>query len=153
MTTYPRRTATSLAVIPLLLLIIFANSRSLMAASPFSPPFKITELKLCQEVDKDRNPVKITTEFPAGTNTVYAWFAWKDAERGLKITAHWHYTTENIAILDFSVALNRSADHGVIMLRMGEGKTLPAGSYRLDIEVDSKVIKSISFTALPPESR
>ena len=121
--------------------------------SAAEPAFKITDLKICQDVDKDRNPIKITNEFPAGTSAVYAWFAWEGGKAGFQITAKWHYATEDIHILDFPVTLTRTSDRGVIILRMGTGKTLPPGSYRLDIEAGGKVIKSALFTALPPAQR
>ena len=114
--------------------------------------FEITNLKLCTGVDENRKPIQITSKFPAGIQTVYGWFSWKEADPNLKMTARWFYETENIHILDFSITLTRRSNEGAVSLQMPGGKNLPDGSYRLDLEVNGKVVKSAAFTVLPAPS-
>ena len=133
-----------------ILLLIFAQSVQLQAAS--ADPFEITDIKFCQNVDKNRNPIDMTSKFPAGTQVIYAWFSWKNAPRSQKIIAGWHYVSEDIHILDTPITLTRRSDQGVLSLRMPKDKSLPEGSYRLDISIDEKtkkVLKSASFTVRP----
>jgi hypothetical protein len=112
--------------------------------------FKIAEATMCADVDDDRQPLGVTSEFPAGTREVYGWFSWKNAAIGLPVLSRWYYETANIQILTLSVALTRVSDHGAVSLKMPEGKTLPSGSYRLDLSVRGKVVKSVPFTVLAP---
>ncbi len=113
--------------------------------------FAITEAVTCQDIDTDRQPVKVTSVFPKGTERVHCWFAWKGASPKLEMTGQWYYATGGFRILDLHVTLTRAADHGVLSLQMPPGKTLPPGSYRLDLTVKGKTAKTIPFTvaALP----
>ena len=135
----------------IILLLVLAQSFQLQAAS--TDPFEISEVKFCRNVDKNRNPGDVTSKFPQGTQTIYAWFSWKNAPRSQKITAGWHYVSEDIHILDTPITLTRRTDQGVLSLKMPKDKSLPEGSYRLDIAADGKVLKSASFTVLPRSSR
>lgn len=127
------------------------NKTPLSWAGTPSERFEITDIKLCRNVDENRRPIEITSKFPAGTQTIEAWFAWKNAQSNReKIIAKWYYTSEDIHILDFPVTLTRRSDSGVILLKLPPGKTLPSGSYRLDIEVGGKTVKSADFTVLSP---
>ena len=110
-----------------------------------APPFEITAAKMCKQVGPNRNPIGITDSFPPGTRAVHAWFSWKNGEPGFKVVAKWNYASENLRVLDYPFALTRVADHGVVSLRMPPGKSLPTGSYRLDFEVNGKVVKSVMF--------
>jgi hypothetical protein len=107
--------------------------------------FEITDIKMCKQVGEDRKPMGVTTAFPPGTQTVHAWFAWKNGEPGFKVVAKWNYASENIRILDYPFELTRVADNGIVSLRMPAGKSLPDGTYRLDFEADGKVVKSATF--------
>jgi hypothetical protein len=120
------------------------------AQSSVPAAFKIAEVKICADVDDNRQPLGVTSEFPAGTREVYGWFSWKNAAIGLPVLSRWYYETANIQILTLSVALTRVSDHGVVSLKMPEGKTFPSGSYRLDLSVRGKVVKSVPFTVLAP---
>jgi hypothetical protein len=113
-----------------------------------SHPAEIIDAQMSLGLDANRRPVEITSEFPPGTLEVYCWFSWKNANPGLQITARWYYTSGNIHILDYPLTLTRVSDNGALSLRMPPGKTLPAGSYRLDLEVKGKVLKSVSFIIL-----
>ena len=116
--------------------------------------FEITEAKTCSDVDADLKPVDVSSEFPAGTDHVRCWFSWKNAKRGMKLTARWYNTAEDIHILDYPLTLTRRSDNGIVSLQMSKGKTLPPGSYRVDLATDvrlrSRVVKSVPFTVLPP---
>lgn len=107
--------------------------------------FEITGLKFCLGGDENRNPINVTDKFSAGTQEVYAWFAWKNAPKSQAIIAKWSFESEDVPILDSPVVLTRKSDQGVLTLKMPKDKTFPAGDYRLDLEADGKVIKSATF--------
>ena len=133
-----------LLALPIIVLLILSQSANADAAS--TEQFEITDLKLCRSTDENRRPINVTSEFPAGTHDIYAWFAWKNAEKNQQITAKWEYASEDIHILDTPVTLTRRSEQGVLSLRMPKEKSLPSGTYRLDIEASGKVLKSASFT-------
>lgn len=111
------------------------------------PRFRITDAKMALTVDAERRrPVKITSEFPAGTQTVHCWFAWKDAEPDLPMVARWSYETDHRRIFDSSFALPRLSDRGVVSLHMPQGQSFPPGVYRVDLIVQDHVVKSLWFT-------
>lgn len=115
-----------------------------------APSVEITEIKTSLGIDANRRPVDVASEFPTGTNGVYCWFSWKNAPLNLPMKVRWFYTSGDIHILDYPLTLTRVSDNGALSLRMPSGKILPSGSYRLDLEVKGKVIKSISFAVLEP---
>lgn len=133
----------TLAVGSVLLLIVGCTGRTAVPEG-----FEISDAKMCAEVNADRKPVRVTSEFPPGTRDVYCWFAWKNARPGLRITSRWYYEAASIHILTLPVSLTRVSDDGVLSLRMPEGKTLPPGSYRLDLSIGKKVLRSVPFTVL-----
>ncbi len=108
--------------------------------------FALTDAKICQNVDADRQPVGITSEFPTGTSVVHCWFAWKEAPPQFQLVARWYYATEEFLILAFPVTLTRRADHGVVSLKMIEGKSLPPGNYRVEFLAKTRVLKTLPFT-------
>lgn len=111
--------------------------------------FAVTEAKMCRDVDEARRPIGVTTDFPSETDRMHCWFAWKDASRGLQLTARWYYVSEDFHILDVPVSLTRVSDYGVVSLIMPQGKTLPSGSYRLELKAGKKIVKTLTFTVLP----
>ncbi|MFH1441691.1 MAG: hypothetical protein ABIH18_06625 [Candidatus Omnitrophota bacterium] len=110
------------------------------------PKLEITNAKIAAGIDEKLMPVKITDIFPQGTEKVYCWFEWKNAKINTPIAAKWYYVTDNIHILDYTFTIPRKKGTGSVSLSMPEGKTLPAGEYKLDLNKDKFTLKTLTFT-------
>ena len=139
-----RRGAAIRAVIfPLILMLFLSSAARTQAAS--DPPLEITDAKTCSSFDAERNPIGVTSEFPAGTGTIHCWFAWKNMRNNPLITARWRYVDEEIPVLDFPITLTRRSGTGITILQMPKNRALPSGSYQLNLESQGKILKTISF--------
>ena len=100
-------------------------------------------------IDEKYNPINATQQFPNGTSKVFCWFQWKDATINTPVTAKWVYVTGDIPVLNYTLSVPRKEGSGGIALAMPQGKTLPAGSYKVTLESDKKAsLKSVQFTVL-----
>lgn len=127
---------------------------SISACARPAESFEITDARLTALMSTDqKQPAESTSQFPQGTEAVYCWFSWKGAKPGSKLTARWYYTSGDIHILDYSFPLTRISDKGVLSLKMPPGKFLPPGSYRLDMEIKGRVMKTIPFSVLTQGSK
>ena len=108
----------------------------------------ITDAKTAIGVDDKYKPVDATRTFPEGTTKVFCCFSWKDARRGIKIVAKWHYVTDDIHILDYVFAIPRKEGSGGVSLAMPDGKVLPPGLYRVTLGTDDRELKLIMFKVL-----
>ena len=106
---------------------------------------RIIEIKMAPGISENLMPIKPTDSFPSGTSRVFCWFKWVNAEVNSQIVAKWHYTSENINILNYSLTIPRRDGSGSVLLSMPEGKTLPAGSYRIDLTRNNHILKSCEF--------
>ena len=111
-----------------------------------SPNIHITDAKLVTAVDSNLMPVKVTDIFPKGTSKVSCWMQWKDAKINTQILASWHYLTDDIHILDYSFNIPKKEGFGSVALSMPDGKNLPSGSYKVDLLVENRLLKSLKFT-------
>ncbi|MDD5136284.1 MAG: hypothetical protein PHN63_02920 [Candidatus Omnitrophica bacterium] len=106
---------------------------------------KITEAKTVTGVDEKLMPLQITSSFPSGTSKVVCWFQWKDAKVNIQVTAKWHYVTDDIHILDYPFHIPKKMGAGSVALSAPEGKSLPAGDYRVDLVVEGRSARSALF--------
>jgi hypothetical protein len=104
-----------------------------------------TDAKIATSVDEKLMPVQATNVFPAGTKQVFCWFKWKDAIVGTKISARWHFVTDNIHILDYEFTIPRREGTGGISISMPEGKQLPDGMYKVDLMMGTTKLKTLNF--------
>lgn len=105
----------------------------------------ITDAKIVTAIDEKLMPIQITDKFPATTSKVVCWFQWKDAKVNTKIIAKWHYTTDDIHILDYAFAIPKKSGAGSVTLSAPEGKTLPVGQYKVELTAENYPIKSLTF--------
>ena len=130
----------------LALSILLAASFAISGCQIFSSEkFKVTEIKMAPAISENLTPIKPANLFSIGTSRVFCWFKWENAEINSKIIAKWHYTSENINILDYAFSIPRRDGAGSLLLSMPEGKTLPSGSYRIDLVVNNHILKSCEF--------
>lgn len=106
----------------------------------------ITDAKMASSINEKLLPEKITDVFPSGTQTVFCWFQWKNAEVNTPIRARWHFSTDDIHILDYDFVMPRKNGSGSVSLSMPEGKILPAGSYKVELLIKAKKQVSLTFT-------
>ena len=132
---------------------MFMKSRAVIAslflvfvlAACTSELIVITGAKTATGIDEKFMPVQATDVFPAGTKNVFCWFQWQNAKIGTKVTARWHFVTDNIHILDYAFIIPRRESSGSVSLSMPEGKTLPAGLYKVDLTLGEHRLKSLTF--------
>lgn len=128
------------------ILIIFVISASLSACSVFSPKIHLVDAKMATAVDQDLMPVKVTDSFPKGSSKVCCWIKWRDAKINTQILASWHYLTDDIHILDYSFNIPKRDGSGGIALTMPDGRSLPSGSYKVDLSSGKSILRSLKFT-------
>ena len=127
-----------IVIIPLFF-VLFAR------CSLYNPKITLKDARLAVGVDENLQPIQITDTFPKGTSKVFCWFKWQKAVLRTKITATWFYVTDNIRILDYTFEIPRREGAGSVSLSMPENKTLPSGSYRIDLKLDKSVLRSLNF--------
>ena len=133
------------------MLLASCSNSSCPPALPFSGLFKksglaIVDAKMSTGIDDKLLPVDVTTTFPKETPQVVVWFKWKNGSVNTEVVASWHYVTDDIHVLDYTFSIPRKEGSGSVSLSMPEGKTLPPGSYKLDLKAGKKLLKSLSFT-------
>ena len=110
-----------------------------------SRDIKIINAQTVTAVDEKLMPVKITDTFPKGTSKIICWFQWKDAKVNIEIMAKWHYVTDDIHILDYAFHIPKKAGAGSVALSAPEGKSLPAGDYKVDLAIGKHIVRSATF--------
>lgn len=137
MLSYIRKTALSFA--------IFFLSLILSGCWLGQNKIRITAIKTTAAITENLMPVKVTDVFPKGTTKIFCWFQWNNAQLNTKIISRWYYATDNIHLLDDTFTIPRKEGSGSILLSMPEGKTLPSGLYRIDLVLEKRILKSLSF--------
>jgi len=105
----------------------------------------ITDAKMATGIDEKFMPVAVTDVFPAGSTTVFCWFQWKNSQKNIRVTASWNFLTDSIHILDYEFVIPRKEGSGGVLLSMPNGKTLPIGSYKVDLLIDTHKLRSLTF--------
>jgi hypothetical protein len=59
--------------------------------------------------------------------------------------------TENIPILDYTFMIPRKNGTGSVSLEMPQGKTLPEGTYHVELLLKTKKLKSLAFKVTQPQ--
>jgi hypothetical protein len=108
-------------------------------------PVTIVSAKTASGIDEKLLPTKVMSVFPSDSKTVHFWFQWKNAKVGTPITASWFYTTDDIHILDHEFIIPRKKGSGSVSMTMPGEKTLPVGSYRVDLSINGAKQKSVTF--------
>jgi hypothetical protein len=106
---------------------------------------KVVEIRTAQGVDASLMPVNPGEVLPKGTSKVYCWFRWRDAKINIRILAKWHYVTDDIPVFSYEFGIPKKDGAGSVVLSMPEGKTLPSGSYKVDLILGSRILRSLSF--------
>ncbi len=119
---------------------------ALSACSLPSKEITLLDAKIATAIDDKFQPLKVTNSFPEETANVFCWLKWKNAQTNTRLTAKWHYVTEDIHILDYAFAIPRKEGSGGISLSMPEGKTLPPGQYRVDVVLNNRTLRTLTFT-------
>ncbi len=128
------------------MVIIFIAVVSLLSACSLSTSdIRLTDAKTAMAVDENLMPVKVTDLFPKGTSRVSCWIKWRDARINVQVLASWHYITDDIHILDYSFNIPKKEGSGSVALAMPDGRSLPSGSYKVDLSCESRKLKSLKF--------
>ncbi|MDO8489478.1 MAG: hypothetical protein Q7S42_05150 [Candidatus Omnitrophota bacterium] len=118
-----------------------------LAGCSFQKPgqIKIIDAKMAASVDEKLMPQRVTSEFPQGTTKVFCWLSWKNATVNTPVIAKWHYITDDVHILDYTINIPRKEGTGSISLVMPEGKPLPTGQYKVELFSGKRLLKTITF--------
>ena len=119
---------------------------SLAACSLLPPKIRLLEAKMATAVDQNLIPVKVTDSFPRDSSKACCWIKWRDARINTQILASWHYLTDDIHILDYSFNIPKKDGSGGIALTMPDGRSLPSGSYKVDLFCGKSLLRSLRFT-------
>ena len=119
---------------------------SLGACSMINPDIAIVDAKTVTAVDENLMPVKMIATFPEGTAKVSCWFKWRNAKVNTQVLTKWHYVTDDIPILDYTFNIPKKDGSGMVALTMPGGKKLPSGSYKVDLIVNNRILKSLKFS-------
>lgn len=129
----------------LAIFLISTLAISLSACSLIGGNISIVDAKIVTAIDERLMPVKVTDIFPKGTATVSGWIQWKNAAINTEITARWHYVTDDIHILDYTLVIPKKDGTGSVTLTMPNGKELPSGDYKLELFSGKRLLKSLTF--------
>ncbi|MDD5496392.1 MAG: hypothetical protein PHP46_04760 [Candidatus Omnitrophica bacterium] len=135
-------------ILMLLLLVVSFSSCSNVDFSMPGSSIRIEDAKIASDIDKNFMPVKVMDMFTYGTSKVSCWFSWKDSPKDVVIVAKWRYVTDDIPIREYSFKIPRKDGTGGVSLAMPEGKALPPGLYRVELEINKKLVKSLGFRVL-----
>ena len=105
----------------------------------------LVDAKMANAVDENLMPVKIMDVFPKSTSKVSCWIKWEDAKINTQVLASWHYLTDDIHILDYTLNIPKKEGTGSVTLAMPDGKNLPSGSYKIDLILGKRVLRSLEF--------
>ncbi|MCX5668303.1 MAG: hypothetical protein NTY34_08400 [Candidatus Omnitrophica bacterium] len=128
-----------------IVLILSAAIFALPGCSFLNSDITVTDAGIAAGIDDNLMPVKVTDLFPKGTSKVSCWFRWRNAKINTQVLAKWHYVTDDVHIVDYSFNIPKKDGSGGVTLSMPEGKTLPQGSYKVDLFLGKKLLKPLSF--------
>lgn len=128
------------------ILIIALVAVSLGACSIINPGITISDAKTAASVDENLMPVNVTDKFPQGTSKISCWFKWRDTKVNTQVLTRWHYVTDDIPVLDYQFNIPKKDGAGSVALTMPGGKKLPSGSYKVDLIVNNRILRSLKFT-------
>jgi hypothetical protein len=110
-----------------------------------APKVRLLDAKMASAVDANFMPVGVTGSFPASTERVTCWIKWKDARVNTEIVAKWHYLTDDVHIVDYPFNIPKREGSGGITINMPGGKKFPAGSYKVDLSLEGRLLKTLEF--------
>ncbi len=111
----------------------------------------IEDAKFCRAVDEDQNPIGITSTFTPNTLEIYIWFSWAHTMTGTEAKAVWIYETSGETIIEYSLVIEDMAGLGSFSLtRPITEAGWPIGDYKVDLYLDDKLAKSVTFKVILP---
>ena len=132
----------NLFIVPLIIIL-------LSSCSPQKDvKIRLLDAKMASGVNDKYVPINITHVFPEGTQKAFLWFSWKAAAKDIKIIARWTYVRDNVPVLNYPFIIPREEGQGSIALTMPESKALPAGVYRVSLELEKRELTSLTFKVL-----
>ena len=129
----------------ILIAILLISLAGFYAYSLLNRDIILVEAKIVTGVDDKLMPLNATDMFPQGTSKVSCWFRWRDARINTEILAKWHYVTDDVHILDYNFNIPKKDGMGSVTLTMPKGKTLPQGSYKVDLLLNKRLLRSLTF--------
>ncbi len=133
-------------IIAVLACILILLSIPAISSLKKSSGIVIREAKTVTGVDKEMRPLKVTNYFPKDTMKVCAWIRWSNAKINSQILVKWYYVTDDVPIYDYTLNIPKKDGIANVILAMPQGKTLPAGTYKVMLLSGKKpLIKPLIF--------
>ena len=127
------------------IIISFIAAISVSGCALIDNNIVLLDAKTAASVNEDLLPVDVSGVFPLGTRSVSCWIKWKNARINTQVLSKWHYITDDIPILDHVFIIPKKEGAGSVTLTMPEGKSLPAGSYKIDLTCNNRLLRSVKF--------
>ncbi|MCX5976429.1 MAG: S-layer homology domain-containing protein [Coprothermobacterota bacterium] len=116
--------------------------------SPTATVLRITEAKICTQLDADNQPVDPGASFSASTTSkLYCWLAYTGAiPNKSELTVHWYYAGEQITE-PTTVQAKQANGTAAFHIEMADaGSTFPAGEYKAELYAGSTLAITVPFT-------
>ena len=116
--------------------------------SPTATVLRITEAKICTQLDADNQPVDPAVSFPASTTSkLYCWLAYTGAiPNKSELTVRWYYAGEQITE-PTTVQAKQANGTAAFHIEMADsGSTFPAGEYKAELYAGSTLAITVLFT-------
>jgi hypothetical protein len=106
---------------------------------------EIAEIVICKNVDSNYAPVNPTSEFDAGTNSIFLSVKFTNFKTTDMIKVTWTYidTNRELSVQKFSPPEYSSGYHS---FNIAIADAFPAGEYRAQVEFNGDIVETIDFS-------
>ena len=107
---------------------------------------EIAEMVICKNVDSNYAPVDPTSEFDAGTNSIFLSVKFTNFKTTdiLKITWNYIDTNRELSVQEFSPPEFISS--GYYSFNIASANAFPGGKYTAQVELNGNIVKTIEFS-------
>lgn len=105
--------------------------------------FTITDAKMCRSIE-NLEPLGITSTFAPDSPEINVWYSWAHAPNGTQLKAIWFGSPNYIKITDYTVTIEAMSGRGHFKITKPTAGW-PIGDYRVDIQANGNLVRSLSF--------
>ena len=130
----------------LVMVLVVCVSWSFRKSNFIAGSFKIDEVRICEELDENLQPMNVDRNMSSESQQVCIWFSYSSARRGDLIEIAW-YLDENI-IQKETLRLAESKGVKAFYLLREDGSPLESGFYAVHISCNGREKITENFTVL-----
>ena len=114
-------------------------------------PASVAAATLTDQVDeKTKAPLRSLTSFPSGSKVIFISALIKNPQTGTKVEAQWFYDKERkgnfLPVDTATVTFDAASRDKYVAYSLQAAETFPDGTYKVQIWLDGKMAKEITFT-------